>query len=296
MNSVNKNVAAVVVTYNRCELLLECINAICKQTTKPDLVIVVDNASTDGTESKLVQQFDFSDKNIEYVRLEKNTGGAGGFSYGMRHAFEKGYKWLWLMDDDVEPLPNALEKLLGFSDRSRCIHPGRIFKDGELVSWNYIFDPLSMQDVNIPKSAYFDDEISFVNTGCFEGMLIASDIVKLVGFPDKNFFITKDDLLYGFEASFHTNVCVTREPLLIKKIKPSKIISKLALLHSIKNILLTADKLDVLFPKQTNKRAIYKYLLLINYFVTTIRLYRFAGLVLYAKSILLYRSIKKEDV
>jgi len=105
------SVAAIVVTYNRKELLGSCLHAILAQTRSCDRVFVIDNASTDGTQDFLFEH-GFLDGPVELVTLPQNTGSAGGFHEGMRRAHEAGFEWLWLMDDDGRPAPTCLEHLL----------------------------------------------------------------------------------------------------------------------------------------------------------------------------------------
>ena len=105
----NNRVAAVVVTYNRLPLLQKCIESLRAQTAPCD-ILVVNNASTDGTGPWLAAQ---KTAGVLLARdTGENLGGAGGFNYGMRWALEAGYDYLWLMDDDCLPQPDALEKLL----------------------------------------------------------------------------------------------------------------------------------------------------------------------------------------
>ena len=99
-------IAAVVVTYNRLDLLMQCVEALRSQTTACD-ILVVNNASTDGTDRWLDEQQDVHSRNTG-----SNLGGAGGFNYGMRWAVEAGYEYVWVMDDDTLPEPDALEKLV----------------------------------------------------------------------------------------------------------------------------------------------------------------------------------------
>jgi rhamnopyranosyl-N-acetylglucosaminyl-diphospho-decaprenol beta-1,3/1,4-galactofuranosyltransferase len=119
-------IAAVVVTFNRRALLVECVDALLPQTVPLDQIFIIDNASTDGTE-ELVRLKGFADHaRITYIRMQKNSGGSGGFYEGMRIAFEKNYDWIWVMDDDAEPEVNALETLqYGFSGQqavaSKCV-------------------------------------------------------------------------------------------------------------------------------------------------------------------------------
>ncbi|WP_438852143.1 glycosyltransferase [Brevundimonas nasdae] len=99
---------AVVVTWNRRLLLEQCLQALMSQTRACDRVLVVDNASDDGTAERLAAWGD----RITVLRLDRNTGGAGGFNAGVRAAVEGGADRVWLMDDDVLPDPQALERLL----------------------------------------------------------------------------------------------------------------------------------------------------------------------------------------
>ena len=100
------NVTAVVVTYNRKELLARCLEALAAQTHRIATTIVIDNASTDGTEDVL-ERFD-----VQVTRRPENAGSAGGFAEGVIRAGEVGSDWVWLMDDDAEPTAEALETML----------------------------------------------------------------------------------------------------------------------------------------------------------------------------------------
>jgi len=106
-------VAAVVVTYNRRDLLLESLAAVLAQTRAPDKVIVVDNASEDGTAAAVRDRF----PSVHLAELRRNSGGAGGFAGGMALALADGADLIWLMDDDTVPEPGALSALLRARDR-----------------------------------------------------------------------------------------------------------------------------------------------------------------------------------
>ncbi len=105
-------IAAVVVTFNRKKLLLECLNALLGQTYPLDEIVVLDNASTDGTKQELQEAGILSDARVKYLLMEKNTGGSGGFYYGSRQAYQDGADWIWMMDDDCIPTETALEELV----------------------------------------------------------------------------------------------------------------------------------------------------------------------------------------
>lgn len=94
---MKNNICAVVVTYNRIKLLKECIDSLRKQTIILDGIIVVNNNSNDGTKEWLALQNDIS------AIHQENLGGAGGFYNGIKSAYNKGYNWIWCMDDDCLP-------------------------------------------------------------------------------------------------------------------------------------------------------------------------------------------------
>lgn len=96
---------AIVVTYNRKECLKKQIyNILEKQEFTPDAYYIIDNNSVDGT-NELIDSFCEYSTNckIIYVQLKENIGGAGGFYTGLKKAYEDGYDWYILMDDDGMP-------------------------------------------------------------------------------------------------------------------------------------------------------------------------------------------------
>jgi rhamnopyranosyl-N-acetylglucosaminyl-diphospho-decaprenol beta-1,3/1,4-galactofuranosyltransferase len=80
-------VVAVILTYNRKDLLKECLQAIARQTRVPDAVVVMNNGSTDGTDDMLAAEF----PQVPEVRLPENIGPAGGYHELMKYAYASGY-------------------------------------------------------------------------------------------------------------------------------------------------------------------------------------------------------------
>lgn len=211
------SVAAVVVTFNRSALLLECLKGLLAQTRPLDKIFVLDNCSTDDTSVRMTA-FCVDHPQIAYRCLDVNTGGAGGFAHAMQWAYAEGYDWLWLMDDDVEPYPQGLQNLLAYADRSKCIHGVRTEPDGGVFPWGSHFNESTVDTVPLPRPLPLQpgDAIE-INVGCFEGMLVHRDVITQVGFPWPELFITWDDTYFGYCASKVTPVLYVRVDSLMRK-------------------------------------------------------------------------------
>ena len=103
--------AIAIVTYNRSALLSRLLESISRMEPKPGRVIIIDNASVDDTEAVVESFRERIGAELNYRRLDRNTGGSGGFSEGVRTAYDAGSEWVWLMDEDVEGLADGLAKM-----------------------------------------------------------------------------------------------------------------------------------------------------------------------------------------
>jgi len=196
-----EKIVAVVPTYNRKELLRECLNALLAQTYPLDSIILVDNASTDGTLEFLREKGYLDNSKIDYVRLPENIGSSGGFHEGIKRGYKKGYDWLWLMDDDGEPREDALESLSKYFNRKdlsalACVvidkkqnisllHRGMIdFK----IIFPHIQKPLLIEN--------YKSRCVNVDFASFVGIMVPKKAIEKVGYPNKNFFVYHDDVEY----------------------------------------------------------------------------------------------------
>lgn len=200
---MSDRICAVVVTFNRKDMLRECLHSLEQQSRRPDAILVVNNCSSDGTREMLDTEF----SHLQHLHLTANTGGAGGFHEGMKWAFAQGYEWLWVMDDDVEALTDTLATMLQYKDISGFIHTRRV-TNGTPFRWEGVWDVSSADKRSYPVDISFENGRPWipVNYGCFEGALINRAVVDRIGLPDKRFFMQGDDLVYGYLASLHTNV------------------------------------------------------------------------------------------
>ena len=88
------------------------MTALENQTVPLSSIIVVDNASTDGTNEWFDSSVFMSNLKFIYLKLDNNSGGAGGFNAGLQYAHKHSYDWSWIMDDDALPERNALEEFI----------------------------------------------------------------------------------------------------------------------------------------------------------------------------------------
>jgi rhamnopyranosyl-N-acetylglucosaminyl-diphospho-decaprenol beta-1,3/1,4-galactofuranosyltransferase len=200
-----------IVTFNRSHLLARLLTSLTRMDPQPGHVVVIDNASTDDT-TEVVESFrERLTAELVYRRLDTNTGGSGGFSEGMRVAYELGSEWIWLMDDDVEVIPDGLAKMGRWAPRFQSIQGRRYDYDGSEFYWQYRI--AERMGIPIPFAPAGFDESGFkpMNSGCFEGMFIHRDIVRQIGLPDPRFFIYWDDQLYGWLASRRTTSVIVDE-------------------------------------------------------------------------------------
>jgi len=246
MMNNSTSICAVIVTYNRLEFLKECIDSVLMQSTPLSKIIIVNNGSTDGTSEYLKS---LNNERIELV-FQENTGGAGGFHTGIEKAYQQNYEWIWVMDDDVEPFDDCLEQLLKYTELSKCIHPLRIFKDNnEVFKWEHYLDyrtctPILHHNISLENKDY-----CFVNTACFEGMLIHRSIVEKIGFPKKEYFIAGDDTEYGILANLYTNIIYTKTAKMYRKRKEvSNKIRPLQAYYEYRNLFLLRKSLKLYYP------------------------------------------------
>lgn len=201
----------VIVTFNRSHLLSGLLTSITAMDPKPGHVVIIDNASSDDTTAVVDSFRDGIGTEIVYRRLETNTGGSGGFSEGMRTAYELGSEWIWLMDDDVEVLPEGLAKMGVWTSRFKSIQGRRYDYDGSEFYWQYRIAERMGIPIPFAPSGFDESGYKEMNSGCFEGMFIHRSIVRQIGLPDPRFFIYWDDQMYGWLASRRTTSVIVDE-------------------------------------------------------------------------------------
>lgn len=197
---MRETVCAVVVTYNRKDLLLQCLDALLHQTRSVDEILVVDNASTDSTGTAVEQAGFLARPEITLASLPVNVGGAGGFHAGMKRALAGQATWFWLLDDDTITNPDALHQLL--SARGRFPDDAR----PDLLASRVVWTDGSMHPMNVPRLKRGDllESMSLaaeratvsLRSTSFVSVLIHRRHVEQYGLPIADYFIWNDDVEY----------------------------------------------------------------------------------------------------
>ncbi len=197
-------VCAVVVTYNRKPLLRECLQATLAQTRPADAVLVVENASTDGSADMVREEF----PQVELMALERNEGSAGGFHEGLKWGLERGYDWVWVMDGDCIPTPSALERLLDALDHLRGLgRPAPALLASKVLWANGDGASGAMHPQNIPafklgpgEADAFTDGLEHglasIRVATFASVLFGREAIARHGLPLKHYFMWSDDTEY----------------------------------------------------------------------------------------------------
>ncbi len=221
-----EKLAIVVVTYARQAYLEQLLRSVLALTVAPWRVFVVDNEASPETEA-LIERFreqaaagdtavswPEGSATFVYAPQAENTGGAGGFHAGMKLAYEAGAEWFWLMDDDVELLPDAIDKLRKWTDDYEVIQGNKLDYDGGPFNWQYRFSERLGIYNPIKQTVFKGVSCLPTNAVCFEGGLIKRSIVDRIGFPDNRFFIYWDDCVYGYMASKVTDSVAVEDVVL----------------------------------------------------------------------------------
>jgi rhamnopyranosyl-N-acetylglucosaminyl-diphospho-decaprenol beta-1,3/1,4-galactofuranosyltransferase len=194
-------VCAVVVTHNRREMLRRCLAALADQRRVPDRILVVDNASSDGTREMLEDGYE----QVELLPLRSNEGGAGGFHEGIKRAYATGAEWLWLMDDDTIATPDALAELLDAAERLELaasvdgvVEPAVlasrvVWRGGAVHPMNYPILERRRMELVIAGATH---GVAPIRGATFVSLLLRRRAVERHGLPLKHFFLWADDIEY----------------------------------------------------------------------------------------------------
>ncbi len=205
-----KKIAAVVVTYNRLELLKRILGGLQQQTRQPDAIIVVNNGSTDGSTEWLNSQPGLR------VTHQANGGSAAGFHTGLAEAVAAGYDYAWIMDDDGFPEKDCLEKLTS-SEAFRTVpdavvssmtlnpenHSELSFAIPEMNSYNKFLNHWGKRTNKVSVILAQAGPLGYEWGIFFNSNLIPANVIKKAGLPRSDFFIWGDEYEYYSRIGSH---------------------------------------------------------------------------------------------
>lgn len=192
------SVAAVVITFNRLELLKKTISGLRNQSYPIDEIIVVNNGSTDNTPEWLDDQDDL------FVVTQENTGSSGGQHTGFNTAYSRDHEWIWAMDDDVVPRKDCLEVLMNNKQEKKILAPLRYSKDGtpfinDTIEFN-LTNPFKNIWKRLLTESDLNEELVYAEGPTFEGPFFNRSLIEAIGSPEKKFFIYADDSEFMIRA------------------------------------------------------------------------------------------------
>ena len=212
-NNTSRRLVAVVVTHNRLDKLKPTVDRLLdSDPAHLHAVVIVDNASTDGTAAWLAT---LTNPRIDLVTSKVNLGGAGGFETGMRHAVaQHDPDWLVVMDDDARPFPGALEAFHDLPpEKWDAIAAAVYFPDGRICEMNrpsrnpFWHWRLFLRTFRKGRNGFHIPHDEYEKDGCpidvtsFVGFFISREALRTAGYPDGRLFLYGDDGLYTLGLS-----------------------------------------------------------------------------------------------
>lgn len=196
---VSNRVCAVIVTFNRLELLQAALAALRAQTHQLDGILVVDNGSTDQTPAWLAAESARDPEGKLRIVTQPNLGSSGGVHTGLTAAYAGDFDWFWIMDDDTIPGPAALAAMLAAVERFSATEPAaRLGWLNSVVQWT----DGSLHRMNEPKLENYlrwgphvlEQRYLPARWCSFVSVMVSRAAIATCGLPLKDMFIWYDDV------------------------------------------------------------------------------------------------------
>ncbi|OPJ55123.1 glycosyltransferase family 2 protein [Clostridium oryzae] len=198
-----KEIAVVICNYNKKEYLLKCIGSLLKSTYTNFDVYVIDNASMDGSVNAVLEQYRDS---VNIIRNEENLGGSGGFNSGIKAVVNNGYKYIYLLDNDVILDKDALCELYEFMEVNYTTgivgskiysmdNPDNVQEFGSYIDFS-TFNMKLRNNGNIDSNS----DMTFIECDYVPACsaLIRVEAILKVGLIDEQYFVYWDDIDLGY--------------------------------------------------------------------------------------------------
>lgn len=202
------SIASVTVVFNGAHGLRQHLESLRRQTRKLAEIVVVDNASIDGTGALLAREF----PEVTVLTLAQNYGVGGGLSAGLEYAaMQKKHDWVWIFDQDSVPEPEALERLiegLKYVDdgekKAAVLAPICVHRETGMTSYGLAWRGSRL----VPTAEDPSQPVTLLDTVISSGSLVRREALETAGLPRADFFMDFVDhehclrlRRYGFEIA-----------------------------------------------------------------------------------------------
>jgi GT2 family glycosyltransferase len=205
-----RDVAVVVLNWNRLEETLACLESLEKADTDGAAIIVVDNGSEDGSVAAIRERF----PDVRVIALAENHGFAGGNNQGIRAALADGAKAVFLLNNDTVVAPDFLGPLLSTANSFEAVaavssvtmrmdQPELL--DAAFLSVYFGHGIVWHYGVNAMPGEGFD-QAREIEAGIGSAMLLLADALDEIGLLDESYFAYHEEVEWCFrarKAGFH---------------------------------------------------------------------------------------------
>lgn len=193
-------IASVIVTYNNSDNIEKLLDSLLTQSKPIEEIIVVDNASSDGTFQRINETF----PQVTLLANASNMGAGGGYAQGMEYAYQKGFEWIWLFDGDSLPQTSALEELAKAFSNLSSMHPkiGILASSPVIPSAGIRYDGFLWRGrfVGLPKELTRSQAPFPVDSVISSGSLVSHRVIEDIGLPRADFFMDFVDHEYNLRV------------------------------------------------------------------------------------------------
>ncbi len=201
MEDKRSKVCAIVVIYNAKFVVRQCLDSLLRQSYPLDKIFLVDNASRDGTEEFLRQEGYLSKPKVAYYKLSVNVGPDGGFYAGLKMAYQEGFDYFWLFDQDAGAKDDALAYLLAaaeeFPAQKACFNSSHLAPGGI-----YFSEPIFIAKTaaNSDKRPIFTtpDGVAYIEIERYEELRGFGELVEGHGAVYAGLFLPRQALTSAF--------------------------------------------------------------------------------------------------
>jgi len=203
----------IVLNWNKLQNILECLKSVFLQDYPNYEVVVVDNASTDGSCDVIEREY----PTVCLIKNSTNLGYAGGNNVGIRYAMSKNPDYIWLLNNDLTVERKCLREIIGAAEKSDSIglvspivyhydRPNQSQFAGSYMNW----EDLSL--VYLDWDSEVGEKYEIPSDLCLWGtaLLIKRKLIEKIGYLKDEYFAYWEDIEYSLrsiKAGFENVVC-----------------------------------------------------------------------------------------